>query len=119
MKCLSVQQPWAWAICAGIKTVENRGWSTDYRGPVVIQAGTKKEVLKEQLQKRKPRDVSMESFAFGGLIGIANLVDVVEMNPDLEKNGWALGPFCWIMERGRFFEKPIKSKGKLKLYSLT
>ena len=23
MKCLSIQQPWAWAICAGVKTVEN------------------------------------------------------------------------------------------------
>lgn len=38
MKVLSVQQPNATFICAGIKTVENRSWKTDYRGRIAIHA---------------------------------------------------------------------------------
>lgn len=37
-RCLSVRQPWAWAIVAGHKPIENRDWETDYRGPLVIHA---------------------------------------------------------------------------------
>lgn len=36
---LSVKQPWAWLICAGYKDVENRSWTTNYRGPLYIHAG--------------------------------------------------------------------------------
>lgn len=38
MKTLSVRQPWASYIAYGIKTVEHRSWSTDYRGPLLIHA---------------------------------------------------------------------------------
>jgi hypothetical protein len=37
-KVLSVQQPYATLICAGVKTVENRTWKTDYRGKLLIHA---------------------------------------------------------------------------------
>ena len=43
MKALSVRQPWAELIVAGLKDVENRTWRTDYRGPVLIHAGMKIE----------------------------------------------------------------------------
>jgi hypothetical protein len=36
---LTVQQPWAYAITVGAKTVENRTWTTRYRGPLLIHAG--------------------------------------------------------------------------------
>ena len=38
MKTLSVKQPNATLICAGIKRVENRTWKTDYRGRLYIHA---------------------------------------------------------------------------------
>jgi hypothetical protein len=38
VKTLSVQQPYATLICAGVKTVENRSWKTDYRGRLLIHA---------------------------------------------------------------------------------
>lgn len=38
MKTLSVKQPHATLICAGIKRVENRTWTTDYRGRLLIHA---------------------------------------------------------------------------------
>jgi hypothetical protein len=38
MKTLSVKQPHATLICAGVKRVENRTWTTDYRGRLLIHA---------------------------------------------------------------------------------
>ena len=43
MKALSVRQPWAWAIVAGWKPIENRTWATDYRGPLLIHAGRRED----------------------------------------------------------------------------
>jgi len=38
MKALNIQQPWAWLIANGHKTVETRTWLTRYRGPLLIVA---------------------------------------------------------------------------------
>lgn len=38
MKALTLWQPWASAIAAGLKRVETRGWSTAYRGRMAIHA---------------------------------------------------------------------------------
>ena len=35
---LSVRQPWAWALLYGGKTIENRKWTTHYRGRIWIHA---------------------------------------------------------------------------------
>jgi hypothetical protein len=40
IRCLAVRQPYAWAIMAGAKDIENRSWTTDYRGPIVLQASS-------------------------------------------------------------------------------
>jgi len=37
-KVLSVKNPLSYAICAGIKDVENRSWKTDYRGELYIHS---------------------------------------------------------------------------------
>lgn len=36
---LSVRQPWAFLIIAGLKPIENRTWKTDYRGELHLHAG--------------------------------------------------------------------------------
>jgi hypothetical protein len=41
MKTLSIQNPLAYLVATGLKTVENRDWSTDYRGPLLIHASGK------------------------------------------------------------------------------
>jgi hypothetical protein len=38
MKALSIRQPYATLVCAGVKDVENRSWSTKYRGRLLIHA---------------------------------------------------------------------------------
>lgn len=45
MRILTVRQPWAWAIAASFKHVENRARNIagDYRGPVAIHAGRQED----------------------------------------------------------------------------
>lgn len=38
MKVLSIKQPWAFLIVAGLKDVENRTWTTAHRGEIGIHA---------------------------------------------------------------------------------
>jgi activating signal cointegrator 1 len=38
MKALTLLQPWASLVAAGLKTIETRSWSTRYRGPLAIHA---------------------------------------------------------------------------------
>ena len=43
MKTLSIQQPWASLVCAGIKDVENRTWKpAEVPGRILIHASSKK-----------------------------------------------------------------------------
>lgn len=39
MKALTIRQPWASLIAAGVKAIETRSWSTSFRGPLAIHAG--------------------------------------------------------------------------------
>lgn len=38
MKALTLYQPWASLIAAGVKTIETRSWPTRHRGPIAIHA---------------------------------------------------------------------------------
>lgn len=39
LTCLSIPNPVSYLVCYGIKDVENRTWSTDYRGRLYIHSG--------------------------------------------------------------------------------
>jgi hypothetical protein len=43
LNTLSIRQPWATYVVYGIKPIENRSWTTDYRGPLLIHASAKED----------------------------------------------------------------------------
>lgn len=103
MKVISIRQPWAWAIIHGGKDVENRNWSTAYRGPLFIHAGKKMtsmeygdfaEVAHNAKIKTMPAPHELE---FGGIIGIVDLVDVVHRS----KSPWFFGDFGLVLRNPR------------------
>jgi len=117
MRCLAVRQPWAWALVVGAKDVENRSWSTGYRGPIIIQASSATSEVK-QFVKAGDATLPGTLFVYGGLIGVVDLIDVLPLQEDLEDNPWESGPFCWRVANARVFKEPIAAKGKLNLYNL-
>lgn len=110
MKCISIRQPWAWlivrpdlagearaaALAAGlIKTIENRIWHTNYRGPVLIHAA--KGMTRAEYEGASGFaqaigvDVvpAIDALDRGGIVGLANLVDCV--HPKDRSSEWHMG----------------------------
>ena len=101
MKALSIKQPWAWLIANGFKPIENRNWRYQprFRGPFLIHAGKKRDVLDDRFIKlcRRRRIKIPEDLPLGGIVGSAEIVDVVtaSMSP------WFLGPLGFVLRNAR------------------
>lgn len=124
MKALTVMQPWASAITAGIKSVENRNWCTRYRGPIAIHAGLSNVPLGDLLWAYRDIFVhelgDLHSLPVGVLLGVVDIVDCVRYSeqPELHLNLYASGPWCWMLENSRALPEPIPWKGKQGLWNV-
>jgi hypothetical protein len=54
IKSITIRQPWATIIAAGHKTLETRGWRTDYKGPIAIHAAKTYDDEDRWLVRRYP-----------------------------------------------------------------
>jgi hypothetical protein len=106
MKALSVRQPWASLIMLGIKPVENREWSTLYRGPLLIHASRRHD---------HGANVSLapDQLVYGAVFGIVDLIDIVTEHP----SPFFTGPYGWVLVNPRRIE-PIPMPGRLRLFDV-
>lgn len=72
MKAITIKQPFASLIAAGLKEYEFRIWKTNYRGEILIHAG--KSIDKEAMKKFE--SVKLE-YPTGCIIAKAKLTDCV------------------------------------------
>jgi hypothetical protein len=106
MKALTIRQPWASLIVAGLKDVENRSWPASYRGPLVIHAGLGMDAADVPL----PDGLEMPR---GVILGTAEVVDCVRGY----RSAWALpGAWHWVLAAPRKLATPIPAKGRLGLW---
>ena len=94
---LSIQQPWAWCIVNGHKTVENRTWNTKTRGLIGIHAGkTFDNDGYDWIRSQFPglELPKVDAFDKGGIVGRANLIDTITELDD----PWFFGPNGFIFE---------------------
>jgi hypothetical protein len=115
MKVLVVRQPWAWLIVHGHKGIENRSWTTSYRGTLLIQASAnlppKWELDKGRLFARKRGAKVPEVLEQGGIIGMVHLEDCVTRS----RSKWFRGPVGWVLSKpGKLPFIPLK--GQLRLF---
>lgn len=121
MKCLSVRQPYAWAIIHGGKDTENREWATTYRGPLLIQAAKtrgvadEKDWLEELAEICSVQVPEFDGYARGAIIGLVQLVDCVRDSKSLFANA-----DCWhlVLSSPLAFRKPIEWKGQLGIFEV-
>lgn len=128
MKTLSIQQPWASLICAGIKDVENRTWKpSTVPGRILIHASSKK-VTKNFLNS-VPLDQMIEiknEVLFGNIDQLEKLPTsaiigyvTVKSFQDITDSVWDCGEgiIKWVLEDAYLFDEPIMDvKGKLNLF---
>ena len=135
---LSIKQPWAWLICAGmplmdsidnkdgstsvmpsdkvvIKNIENRDWPTSYRGKFYVHASKRDDNEAQWWLMEKGFAPMMVLMLFsdkvprGAIIGEVDLVDCVTEHP----SPWFTGPWGFVLANPVLYEKPIPCKGRL------
>ena len=115
MKALSIRQPWAHAILTAGKRIENRTWSTPFRGEFLIHAAkgcTELEMqsalysIRECLQHPVARarvtgPVIVRGFVEaprGGIVGRARLVDGLQPTETPTEPWHAPGQYGFVLE---------------------
>jgi hypothetical protein len=114
MRALTVCQPYAELIASGVKLVENRRWSTHYRGPLAIHAGASRAMLADW-------DGDPDRLQYGAIIAVVTLVGCVELEQlpaRLVGHKHAHGPWCWLLKDARRLTTPVRVSGRLGLWSV-
>lgn len=117
MRAITICQPYAELIAAGIKRVENRRWFTSWHGVIAIHAGKSKSWL----DSYDPLPARMD---FGAVIAIGRLITCLHV--DKIKSGEPLpaglewlrthehveGPWCFVLADVERIVRPIAISGK-------
>ena len=129
MKVLSIRQPFASLIAAGIKQIETRSWRTSYRGDLLIHSSALFSTKVDMFKARIAVDVTNHAGAFSvsTILCIARLddcipqsrVDWTRYNEQTEREWgyWQVGHYAWLISNIRPIE-PCRVKGALKLWTL-
>ena len=80
MKAITIKQPFASLIAAGLKEYEFRTWKTKYRGEILIHAG--KGVDKKAMKKFEHLNLEYPS---GCIIATVTLADCIKVDDELRK----------------------------------
>lgn len=113
MKALTIRQPWAGSIFELGKDVENRSWTTVYRGPLLIHAGSAMWGSNRRIKELKKDEPAWQA---GAILGVVELVDVVRNYP----SAWAMAGQCWhwVLEDPQLFENPVSMNGAMGLWDV-
>lgn len=131
MKVLTICQPYAELIARGQKRVENRVWSTRYRGPLLIHAGKSREWLGGDTDIELAKEFGRR-IEFGAIVAKCQLIDCLDIEliergnyrktyPWLDGDPHASGPWCWVLDEIERLPEAIPWKGAQGLwdYSFT
>lgn len=103
------------------KTIENRskslktGWYALHNGLSKITSSTESYILSNLPPNIKhPKESELPHGAIVGAIHICENI-IFKNNKDIQKNKWATGPICNIIDQKILFENPIKTNGMITL----
>ena len=111
MKCLSIRQPWAWAILHAGKDIENRTWFTSYRGEVAIHATGIESGCQLPPGIAPP---SVDAIILGAVFGLVDIVGVVRRSD----SPWFTGPFGFVLRNPRRLEAAVRCPGNSGIWKL-
>lgn len=128
MKAITVWQPWAGALAAGIKENETRSWATKYRGPIAIHAamrdvfdGLELIPVPTALKIKEALRCEWADMPKGAVVATGELVDCIKITPEfvatlspdeLALGDYTLGRYAWKLENVSRLPEPVPIKGK-------
>lgn len=134
MKAITVWQPWAGSLAAGIKENETRSWATRYRGHIAIHSSVKSiprasdrvwEAIRHQL-KVPEIHTGPAVFPRGCILATAELVDCIRITPEyittltpdeLALGDYTPGRYAWKLANVQKLPEPIPAKGRQGLWN--
>lgn len=140
MKVITIKQPWASLIVAGIKDIENRTWKTNFRGRVLIHAGADRVphpilLTTQQLSATTSYYASaygMSQKPVSAIIGSVEIIGCVINHSSIwaEKTEGIIDCntkefiakvkpkpiWNWVLANATILEYPIPAKGKLSFW---
>lgn len=127
MKAVSLTQPWATLVAAGIKKIETRSWATSHRGPLAIHATGSFPAEARELCLGEPFLAALEragvksppDLPLGAVLAVCRLEAVWR----IEKEHWipqdqapfgdfTPGRFAWDLKDIDCFPEPIPASGR-------
>lgn len=136
MKCITIKQPYAGLIVAGIKTIENRTWATKYIGEIAIHSSAKPAsglVFDEYKRKLNalgvefPEKICSINGSIIGTVRIAGLLwmgddrvpetDTDETEYERDEQWWNKKLIGFVLRDPKII-RPVVAKGKLGIYSV-
>lgn len=126
MKALSVRPPWSVLICPPAhlyarnrylpKNVENRTWTTDYIGDLIIHSSRAYDVGAMDINPMAfINGMTASEYPRGYLIGIVHLDYVgLEVQSPWHQEGY----YGWYMSNPRPFKNPIPYLGQLSIFEI-
>jgi hypothetical protein len=125
MKCLSVQQPWAWLLAHGHKDIENRTWETKVRGWVLLHAGKTIDLhAQATLTAHHPelRVPDVFAHARGAIIGAMEIDDCwppdSHIRPGYYSPWWSRNQFGFHVSNSIAFKNPVPWRGMLGFFTV-
>ena len=113
-RALSIRQPWAALILTGHKPVENRTWTTPYRGILARHTGKRPDLTGLPL----PGEFGIPVLHTGAYLGWVDLTDIHHADECGGCSDWA-EPGRWhlVLTRPRLLPEPIPAPGRLGLFT--
>ena len=117
--CLSIRQPWAWAILHSGKDIENRDWTIKVRGRILIHASkgcTRDEWADAEWSIRQARASmflgahvpEIQQLDRGGIVGSVEIVGCV----DSSESPWFCGKYGLVLANPKLLPF-VPCKGQL------
>ena len=145
MKALSIKQPWAYLICAGLKDIENRSWCTHKRQRIYIHASktfdkkglewltsNEKSIPNEFVGNYKIGDTSayeilmekeIDEYPIGAIIGEVDIIACVLRQSGEEGRFYSpwheVGKYGFVLANPVMYDEPIPYRGQLGLFEVT
>lgn len=117
MKALTIKQPWASLIMECGKDVENRSWSTSFRGRVAIHSSKKpdpREWIDAVELARHAGVVVPKDPPNGCVLRTVEIYDCVKSSD----SPWFMGEYGFLLREPRILTTPIHCKGELGFWQL-
>lgn len=129
MKAISLWQPWASLMAAGVKIHETRHWSTPHRGKIAIHAAKRLDhaAAPDQLCASVFGSFWARELPAGAIVAIGDLrrvalaseIEAKVTSADRTAGNFAVGRFAWEIANLQALRKPIPVIGRQGLFNWT